>query len=193
MEIIAHNISEISVGQRKVDGYINATSLTAAHKKATGQRKDVADWLRNKRIEQSLKHLCSITAVPVNELYQVFQGSPENGGGTWLHPKLSVRFAIWLSDDFGYQVENWVEQWMTEGKSPIAQQSTPTAELPVIMPTKQELDYMRGREWEKLEMEGIRVNPEEVKQRSGYRRAIDIARSFGEKANQNALPSDENK
>ncbi|MGL5881288.1 MAG: hypothetical protein ACRC2V_26435, partial [Xenococcaceae cyanobacterium] len=95
--------------------------------------------------------------------------------------------------DFGFQVENWVEQWMTEGKNPIAQQPISTAELPVIMPTQQEIDYMKSREWEKLEMAGIRVNPKEVKRRSGYRRAIDIARIFSEKANQNALPSDENK
>ena len=189
---LTHNLSGVVISQRAIDGYINATALTTAHKQATGQRKDVADWLRNKRIEQSLKHLCSITAIPVNELYQVFQGSPENGGGTWLHPKLSVRFAIWLSDDFGYQVEIWVEQWMTERKNPIAQQPIPTAELPILMPTEQELNYMKSREWERLEMEGIRVNPEEVKQRSGYRRAIDIARSLGEKANQNALPPDKN-
>lgn len=90
-------------------------------------------------------------------------------------------------------MESWVEQWMTEGKNPIAQQPIPTAELPVIMPTQQELDYMRSRAWERLEMEGIRVEPEEIKRRSGYRRAIDIARSFSEKASQNALPSDEKK
>lgn len=193
MEIIAHDVSEISVGQRKVDGYVNATALTTAHRKATGKKRDVSDWLNNKRVQETIKHLSSKTGIGGYELYQVFQGSPDNGGGTWLHPKLSVRFAMWLSDDFGFQVENWVEQWMTEGKNPIAQQPIPTVELPVIMPTEQELSYMRSREWERLEMDGIQVNPEEVKQRSGYRRAISIARRLGEKASQNALPSDENK
>ncbi|GAB3484345.1 KilA-N domain-containing protein [Azotobacter salinestris] len=27
-------------------------------------------------------------------------GAPETGGGTWLHPKLAVAFARWLSQDF---------------------------------------------------------------------------------------------
>lgn len=190
---LTHNLSGIAVNQRVIDGYINATALTTAHKQATGQRKDVANWLSNKRVQQSLEHLSKVVSIPVTELYQVFQGGIPEEQGTWLHPKLSVRFAVWLSDDFGFQVENWVEQWMTEGKNPIAQQPVPTVKLPVIMPTQKELDYMRSREWEKLEMQSVRVNPEEVKQRSGYRRAIDIARSFGEKANQNALPSDEGK
>jgi hypothetical protein len=190
---LTHNLSGIAVNQRVIDGYINATALTNAHKQATGQRKDVANWLSNKRVQQTLEHLSSVTRIPVTELYQVFQGGIPEDQGTWLHPKLSVRFAMWLSDDFGFQVENWVEQWMTQGKNPIAQQPIPTAELPVIMPTEQEIAYMRSREWERLEMHGIQVNPEEVKRRSGFRRAIDIARSLGEKASQNALPPDESK
>lgn len=190
---LTHNLSGIAVNQRVIDGYINATALATAYRKATGKKRDVPDWLENKRVQETLKHLSSNTGIPVFELYQVFQGAPDTGGGTWLHPKLSVRFAIWLSDDFGFEVENWVEQWMTEGKNPIAQHPIPTAELPIVMPTQQEIAYMKSREWERLEMEGIRVNPEEVKQRSGFRRAIDIARSLGEKASQNALPPDKNK
>ena len=192
MEIIAHNISEISVEQRKVDGYINATALTAAHRKATGQRKDIADWLRNKRVQQSLGHLSSITGISVIELHQVFQGSPDNGGGTWLHPRLSVRFAMWLSDDFGYQVENWVEQWMTTSRNPIAQQAqTATPELPIVMPTKEELDYMRSRDWEKAEMKGFPVSPETVKRKTGYGRATDAMQRFRELSQQRVIEGSE--
>jgi KilA-N domain len=38
--------------------------------------------------------------------------------GTWLHPKLATRFGIWVSDEFGYLVEEWVEQWLTAGLEP---------------------------------------------------------------------------
>lgn len=176
---LTHNLSGIAVNQRAIDGYINATALTTAHKEATGQRKDVANWLSNKRVQQTLEHLSSITGIPVTGLYQVFQGGIPENQGTWLHPKLSVRFAIWLSDDFGFQVENWVEQWMTTGKNPIAQQPIATSvELPIIMPTEQELDYMRSRAWEKAEMMGLSVSVEAVRQKTGYRRAIDAVRSL---------------
>ena len=187
---LSHNLSGITVGQRASDGYINATALTTAHKQATGKRKDVADWLRNKRTQETLEHLSSAVRIPVFELYQVFEGASENGGGTWLHPKLSVRFAVWLSDDFGFQVENWVEQWMVEGKNPITQQPISTAELSVIMPTEQELAYIRSRAWEKTEMRGYQVPVNKIKERTGYRRAIDIVRDMAKRA-QNNLPSSE--
>jgi|GEM_PF-2304626 len=111
--MIAHKVDELLVEQRQSDGYINATALSKVHKMATGKRRDVSEWLENKRTKETIEHLSSRTGIPVFELYQVFQGSPENGGGTWIHPKLAVRFGIWLSDEFGYLVEQWVEQWLT--------------------------------------------------------------------------------
>lgn len=118
LAVITHNIHESVVEQRQSDGYINATALTRAYKLATGKRRDVSEWLSNKRTQESLNHLSLKTGIPVIELYQVFQGSPETGGGTWIHPKLAVRFGIWLSDEFGYLVEEWVDQWLTSGQSP---------------------------------------------------------------------------
>lgn len=117
--IISRSLHGSPVEQRQRDGYINATALSSAYKLATGKRRDVSDWLENKRTQETLSHLSSNTGIPVFELYQVFQGSPENGGGTWIHPKLAVRFGIWLSDEFGYQVEQWVEEWVLKGQSTV--------------------------------------------------------------------------
>lgn len=71
---LTHNLSGISVNQRAIDGYINATALASAHKESTGKRKDVAEWLKTKRTQETLEHLNSITGIPVIELYQVFGG-----------------------------------------------------------------------------------------------------------------------
>jgi hypothetical protein len=101
----------IDVPQRKEDGYINATALTKAHYEATGQRREVSEWLSNKRTQESLEHLSAKTGIPVSKLTSVRKGKPANLQGTYIHPKLAVRFAIWLSDDFGYAVEEWVEEW----------------------------------------------------------------------------------
>ena len=107
MEIIAHNVSGVIVEHRSSDDYINATALVKAYQQATGNRRDVSEWLSNKRTQESFNHLSAKTGIPVIQLCQAFRGSPENGGGTWLHPRLAVRFAMWLSDDFGYMVEEW--------------------------------------------------------------------------------------
>jgi len=119
--IISHDVNGLTVGQQEDNGYINATRLTQAHKLMTGQNRKVHEWLSNKRTKESLSHLTSKLGIPADQLYQAFQGSPDNGGGTWLHPKLATRFAMWLSDDFGLMVEEWVQSWSTKPtKTPVA-------------------------------------------------------------------------
>lgn len=95
--IINHEVDGLTVGQQKENGYINATRLTQAHKQMTGQRRDVANWLSNKRVQETLNHLSLNTGKSVNELCKVVQGSPENGGGTWIHPDLLESFQEYLN------------------------------------------------------------------------------------------------
>jgi hypothetical protein len=108
MNIISHSMHGITVAQRSEDGYVNATALSKACEKATGERREPSEWLSNSRTKESLKHLSEKTGIPVNRLVEKRRGV---GGGTYIHPKLAIRFAIWLSDDFGYAVEEWVEEW----------------------------------------------------------------------------------
>ena len=110
-QILDHEYAGVIVGQYVSDGYINATAMASAHKARTGQRKDVANWLQTKRTQEELKHLKSVTGIPVTELYQVFQGGASKDQGTWIHPKLAVRFGMWLSAEFGYEIECWVKEW----------------------------------------------------------------------------------
>lgn len=111
--VITHTVNDFVVQQRFLDGYINATALSKAYKLATGKRRDVSEWLTNKRTIQSIEHLSSVTGIPVTDLVQVLQGGVEEQG-TLIHPRLAVRFGIWLSDEFGYLVEQWVHQWALE-------------------------------------------------------------------------------
>lgn len=43
-------------------------------------------------------------------LVRTKRGSPENGGGTWMHPKLGVVFARWLSSDFAVWCDSQIEE-----------------------------------------------------------------------------------
>lgn len=119
--IISHDVNGLTIGQQEEDGYINATRLAQAHRQATGQRKDVANWLSSKRVQETISHLSAVTGIPVTGLYQVVQGGTPEKQGTWIHPKLATRFAMWLSDDFGLMVEEWVQNWSTKPtKNPVA-------------------------------------------------------------------------
>lgn len=156
-------------------------------------------WLGYARKDNAKKSLLNSGFIE-NEDYLRFSAEPTTTGvrgdaneNTFLTIDCFKMWGMAAGTAKGKEIRKYFLECEKVAKQTIAQQPTPTAELPVVMPTQKELDYMRGREWEKLEMQGVRVDPEKVKRRSGYRRAIDIARSFSEKASQNALPPDENK
>lgn len=134
------------------DGWFNATSAA----KAFG--KDVRNWIKLDGVEEYilivLAELQSArgTAIALQrtDLIKIFRGSPENGGGTWLHPELAVEFARWLSVKFA----RWCDKQIKE----IIQQSTPrpsayfrphfptmfSHELGFEVVTPQEDDFCKG-------------------------------------------------
>lgn len=73
------------------DGWFNAT--VAADK--FGKRVD--NWLRLDETQDYLKALCEISNTSKVRYLKTKRGQ---GGGTWLHPKLAVRFAQWLDPKF---------------------------------------------------------------------------------------------
>jgi hypothetical protein len=93
---------------RKSDGYINATQLCK-----TGCKK-FNDWLRLENTKNYLVSLEVKTGIPVLELID------KNIGGkhisTWIHPKVAINLAQWLSSEFAVQVSNWIYDLMTKGK-----------------------------------------------------------------------------
>ena len=112
MDHIIHKMNGLTVQQRIKDGYINATALAKAYETATGTRKDVRDWLLTDRAKAYIAYLSEKTGIPVFDLVQIKQG---RNGGTWLHPKLAIPFATWLSIEFEFQVSEWVEEWLATG------------------------------------------------------------------------------
>lgn len=122
MDIIGQNFGGQVFHQRLSDGYINATLLCRVYNELKGKRRDAAEWLSNKRTQETFEYVSSYTEIPAFELVQVFQGSPENGGGTWLHPDLSVIFGMWLSNEFGTAVTKCVREWsQNQGFSSISE------------------------------------------------------------------------
>lgn len=104
-----------------LDGWINATAAAAMF----GQ--EPRDWLRLHETESYIRALAKHLGLPFEPkmvprkksekvsggnsgfrpelsnckgLVVTRRGSPANGGGTWLHPKLAVAFARWLNADF---------------------------------------------------------------------------------------------
>lgn len=74
------------------DGWINATDIASSH----GLRLD--NWLRNKETEAYIEALAR--HFNTSDSRDLIRGQRGRGGGTWLHPKLAVAFARWISPDF---------------------------------------------------------------------------------------------
>lgn len=115
-ELIPHIVEKEVIQQRVSDGYINATAMC----KAAGKRWN--DYFRLDSTGEFLHELSATTGIPALEqnqgLVQTKQGSPENGGGTWVHPQVAIHLAQWLSAVFAVQVSQWVYEWMSGANRP---------------------------------------------------------------------------
>lgn len=106
MSIISRKIDGITVGQKRKDGYVNITALSTAHQKATGVRREVSEWLENKRTKESLEHLSLTADLPVVKLVDKREG---RNGGTWIHPDLFPNFQQWLKQGRQERTEQEVQ------------------------------------------------------------------------------------
>ncbi|MGL5076128.1 MAG: KilA-N domain-containing protein [Waterburya sp.] len=125
-----HDYAGIAIELRDIDGYVNATRMSKAHLEATGTRRDASDWLRLERTKETMNHLSTVTGIPVTDLVETNKGNKTKSDtgipvslnyeqGTFIHPKLAVRFGIWLSDDFGLAVEEWIQNWIIQHNTTI--------------------------------------------------------------------------
>lgn len=73
------------------EGWFNATNVAEKF----GKRP--VDWFENKDTIDYINAVAKFLNVPKEALYKTKRGKM---GGTWLHPKLGVRFAQWLDLDF---------------------------------------------------------------------------------------------
>lgn len=114
MQFIEHKIGNLVVRQRKKDGYINATKLTRAYNHKTGSKKTPRQWFETDRSNIYIERISDRTGLKVSELVE------RRNQEFWIHPKLAICFARWLSVDFEIMVDEWVETWMLNGKEPTA-------------------------------------------------------------------------
>lgn len=117
MSLITHNVNEVNIGQRAIDGYINATAMC----QACG--KQLAHYLENQTTKAFLEALCENIGIPIFNLAQVKRG---RYGGTWVHPQIAINLGQWCSPQFAVLVSQWVYEWMSGGKTPAVAQLPPS-------------------------------------------------------------------
>ena len=68
--------------------------------------------------------LSKITGHPVDILTHVITGGRNELRGTWVHPRLAVNIAQWISPLFDVQVSGWVYEIAVTGKVTVGQEKT---------------------------------------------------------------------
>jgi len=97
----------------QTDGFINATAIAKQFNKLP------KDYLKSERTKEYIESIRRIILIEQNQLVIVRGGSTENGGGTWLHPKLAIDFARWLSSDFAVWCDFQIEKILHLKTAPI--------------------------------------------------------------------------
>ena len=130
MSIQKLSFGNVAVSFRQ-DGYLNATAV-ALH---FGKR--VKDFIKTEQNQEYIAALAESLSngrkIPLeqNQLVIVKNGSSQNGGGTWLHPKLAIHFARWLDPKFAVWCDEQIEQLLSGSLQPKLAKTTVADRTPL--------------------------------------------------------------
>ncbi len=91
---------------RQSDGYYDATLMCRSAGKL------VADYTRTKGAASFKKRLSDVMGITISSLVQQERGKGKDQS-TWVHRKIALHLAQWISDDFALWVTDLVEKFLT--------------------------------------------------------------------------------
>ena len=78
------------------------------------------DWIKTQQTKELVNELLNRKKILFSDLVQVREGSPDRGGGTWLHEDLALVFAQWLSPDFYIWCNDRIKELLTQGVATVS-------------------------------------------------------------------------
>jgi hypothetical protein len=97
-----------AIQRRQADGYVNATAMC----RAGGRRWN--HYVTNDRTTEYLRALSGSAGIPADLLVTSIGTGPNHLRGTWVHPRLAVDLARWISPSFAV----WMDGWFLEQFQP---------------------------------------------------------------------------
>lgn len=91
---------------RTSDGYINATDMCKV------SNKKFNDYSRYMEHKAFIKELSRSTGYPVDLLVHTIRDGPNDKRGTWVHPRVAIHLAQWISASFAVKVTDWVKKFI---------------------------------------------------------------------------------
>ena len=112
-------LGKFEVYQRTRDGMFNATSLLAQWNKAKNSNKRIQDFFENQNTKDFIEALMEEENLKVPNLAYLKTRGKYNGG-TWMHPYLFVKFAMWLNPRFEVKVVKFLYDQLDVDYSQVA-------------------------------------------------------------------------
>lgn len=97
----------LALYQRADDGYVNATKL------CRDEGKRMNHYLHNQETKDYLAELSRSAGIPANLLVVKRNTGVNDERGTWVHPKVAIHLAQWLSPQFAVFVTNIMMEWFS--------------------------------------------------------------------------------
>lgn len=107
LPLVQYEFEEEIIYQRVKDGYVNATAMCKANSKQIGHYNSAATTIA------FVNALADDIGIPISELIQIVKGGNPDLQGTWVHPRVAINLAQWLSPVFSVRVTKWVFDWMS--------------------------------------------------------------------------------
>ena len=132
----------VSIQRRTTDGFVNATRMC----KANGR-----EWFTYARAERTREYIAALAAVPQfcgTELVQSIRGGTPELQGTWIHPRLAVDLARWISPAFAVWMDGWfLEAITTPSATPHRRRRAPSPAPQPQQPAGSAFDFT-WNEWD---------------------------------------------
>jgi len=109
--IVVRTWNDAPISRRDSDGYADATGMCQANGKL---------WGNYSRLDQTaayIQALADSTGLTPDQLIISTKGGPAHLQGTWIHPRLAVDLARWISPSFAV----WMDGWFLEQLNPTPQ------------------------------------------------------------------------
>jgi DNA-binding HxlR family transcriptional regulator len=93
--------NDAPITRRDSDGFADATAMCRAN------GKEWSNYRQNERTADYLQALSNRLGIPAEQLVFTTTTGPNHLRGTWVHPRLAVDLARWLSPKFGVWMDGW--------------------------------------------------------------------------------------
>lgn len=109
-QIMTRPMGQFNVEQRTKDGMFNATALLRQWNENSGEKKEVTKFFENENTKLFINAL--MEEENLNTQNSAYLKTRGKSGGTWMHPILFIKFAMWLNPRFEVQVIKFVYDQM---------------------------------------------------------------------------------